>query len=189
MVITGATGEIGKALMERFSGTAYDPRKEKFPPKCNILINCIGTNYDSTLKEADMNEWGKVVDTNLTYVVDVIRMVLPSMRERKYGRIINLSSMLSTWTVFGTSAYTASKAGLNAAIRVIAKEEMKHGILINNLNLGYMNLGMTYQIPNWRELKKQCPLGFIEITEVVKAIQFLVQCNYTTGTSIDINGW
>ena len=186
MVITGATGAIGKYLMKCFRAMAYDPRKGKCPATA-VLINCIGFNHDCFFRNAD-EEWVRVIETNLIDVADVIKEVLPHMRKEHSGRIINLSSMLSEWAVPGTSAYTASKAGLNAMIRVIAKEEAKHNILINNINLGYMDIGMTHKIPRIEEIPKQIPLGLGHPTEIVKTIKFLIHTNYITGSTIDVNG-
>ena len=100
-----------------------------------------------------------------------------------------MSSMLANQDVVGTSAYTASKAGLNAAIRVIAKENAKHNVLINNLNLGYMDLGMTHRIKDYEKLKKKIPVGkFGDVSEIIKACEFLIDSDYITGSCIDING-
>ena len=190
MVITGATGAIGSALGRHFKkARAYDPREATHTPYTDVLINCIGFNSDSVMHKSDPWAWDRVVRTNLLYVADVIMMALPYMREHKYGRIINMSSVLANMGVAGTSAYAASKAGLNGMIKAIAVENAKHNILINNLNLGYMDLGMTHRIPNHEELKKKIPIGrFGHIDEIIRACEFLINSNYITGTCIDING-
>lgn len=193
MVITGATGAIGGALKEHFHKhyeiDEFDIRKESDLPDCGVLINCMGTNIDGKLHKIDYLDWLHVASTNLAGAIEVIQMALPGMRQRRYGRIINLSSILSEGSVPGTSAYTASKAGLNAAIRVIAKENAKHDILINNLNLGYFDLGMTRKINNYKDLKKQIPIGkFGNVKEIIRACEFLIGSDYITGTTINISG-
>ncbi len=111
------------------------------------------------------------------------------MRKQGYGRIINISSMLANKGVKGTSAYSASKGGLNSMIRPIALEEAQHNILINNLNLGYMDGGMTHKIKDQEKLKASIPLKrFGDMSEIARACQFLIDSDYITGTSIDING-
>ena len=72
----------------------------------------------------------------------LIREILPIMRERKYGTIINFSSIVPQTSIPGTSSYAASKAGLWGMSRAIAAENSTKGITINNLNLGYYDIGM-----------------------------------------------
>jgi len=188
MVVTGATGAIGKEIVKAFGATPYDPRKDEWPG-CAILINCMGINYDSSFHDADPDNWNDVIWTNLLDVAEVMRKALPEMRERKYGRIINLSSVVSSMGVRGTSAYAASKAGLNGMIKSIAIENARHNVLINNLNLGYFDLGMTHKIKNYEKIKESIPvLEFGNVGEIISAIHFLVRSNYITGTTIDING-
>lgn len=189
MVITGATGAIGSVLMKHYNATAYDPRKEAGFPKCDILINCMGVEYSQYLHKA---YYTMIVDTmlsNLIKPMDVIIMALPYMRKMNYGRIINMSSVLANMGVAGTSVYAASKAGLNGAIKAIAIENATHNILINNLNLGYMDLGMTLKIPNYHELLPKIPVGkFGNVEEIIRACDFLIASDYITGSCIDING-
>ena len=187
MVITGATGAIGSYLIQQFGAMAWDPRTDS-GVNTAALVNCMGVNHDSLFHESDPIDWNNVIHVNLIDTLDTIRAVLPYMRKEKYGRIINISSMLSDWAVQGTSAYTASKAGLNAAIRVIAKENAKYNILINNINLGYIDIGMTHKIKNRETLEKNIPLGFGHPSEITKAVNFLLYTKYITGTTINING-
>jgi NAD(P)-dependent dehydrogenase (short-subunit alcohol dehydrogenase family) len=116
---------------------------------------------------------------------------LPIMRESSYGRIINLSSIVAQTFVPGASAYAASKAGLWGLARSIAMENAKKGITINNLNLGYYNLGMISEVPKEYQdiLKKKIPSGnFGGPENILNAIKFLIENDYINGTSIDING-
>ena len=156
-----------------------------------ILINCAGINYNSFAHKADINQWGNVINTNLIGTFNVIREVLPIMRESSYGRIINLSSIVAQTFVPGSSAYAASKAGLWGLVRSIAIENSRKGITINNLNLGYYNLGMISEVPKEYQdiLKKKIPSGnFGEPKNILNAIKFLIENDYINGTSVDING-
>ena len=159
--------------------------------KEEILINCAGINYNSFAHKADINQWGNVINTNLIGTFNVIREVLPIMRESSYGRIINLSSIVAQTFVPGSSAYAASKAGLWGLVRSIAIENSRKGITINNLNLGYYNLGMISEVPKEYQdiLKKKIPSGnFGEPKNILNAIKFLIENDYINGTSVDING-
>ena len=113
------------------------------------------------------------------------------MREQEYGRIINLSSVVAQKGAMGTSAYAASKAGLWGLTKTIAIENANKNILINNINLGYMEIGMTTKIPY--ELQEQIKESILlkrfgPISDIIHAIDFLISAQYVTGTSIDING-
>jgi len=155
------------------------------------LINCAGINYNSMTHKADIEKWNQVINVNLIGTFNLIHAVLPIMREEGYGRIINFSSVVAQTCVPGTSAYAASKSGLWGLIKSIAAENARKGITINNINLGYYNIGMINEIPQeYQEiLKKKIPTGnFGDPENIFKAINFLKETDYINGTSIDING-
>jgi acetoacetyl-CoA reductase/3-oxoacyl-[acyl-carrier protein] reductase len=155
------------------------------------LINCAGVNYNSSAHLADIIEWQKVVNINLFGSFNMIHALLPLMREQNYGRIINLSSVLSQIGVAGTSAYSASKSALNGLVKSIAKENATKGITINNLNLGYFDIGMIQEVPEnvLSVMKDKIPCKkFGDPQNILNAVNFLIRSEYVNGTSIDING-
>lgn len=155
------------------------------------VINCIGRTYNQFAHKADSEEWNKIIQTNLIGVFNVINATLPLMREQKYGRIINLSSVVGQIGIPGTSAYAASKAALSGLSKSIAVENARLNVTINNLNLGYINAGIIEQVPAKmkEEIIKRIPIGrFGEPADIYKACRFLIDSDYITGTSIDING-
>ena len=164
----------------------------KIPELSNIvLINCAGINYSSFAHKADIEKWTNVIRVNLVGTFNVINKMLPIMRDQNFGRIINLSSVVAQTLVPGTSAYAASKAGLNGLIKSIATENAKKGITINNLNLGYYNIGMIKEVPDdYKELlKEKIPSGeFGNPENIFSAIKLLISSDYINGTSIDMNG-
>ncbi|OPZ02650.1 MAG: 3-oxoacyl-(acyl-carrier-protein) reductase FabG [Bacteroidetes bacterium ADurb.BinA395] len=133
-----------------------------------------------------------VININLGGTFRAIRSVLPFMYKKGFGRIINFSSIVAQKGVIGTSAYAASKSALWGMTKAIAAENAQKGITINNINLGYMNAGMTLnEVPeNLREeIIKQNPskkLGDLE--NVYKTVKYLMDTEYINGTSIDLNG-
>ena len=156
-----------------------------------ILINCAGINYNSFAHKADIEKWKQVININLIGTFNVINAVLPKMREQGFGRIINFSSIVAQKGIPGTSAYAASKAALWGMTRSIAAENAKKGITINNLNLGYFNIGMITEVPEeiLTVIKKEIPTGELGNPEnIYKTVQYLIENNYISGTSIDING-
>ena len=154
------------------------------------LINCAGNNYNSFAHKADVDNWSQVIDVNLTGTFNVIRAVLPIMREVGYGRIINFSSIVAQMGIPGTSAYAASKAGLWGLSKSIAVENAAKGITINNLNLGYFDIGMIKEVPEkFQEIiKEKIPTrNFGNPENIFNAVKFLMETDYINGTSIDIN--
>ena len=156
-----------------------------------VLINCAGANYTSFAHNADLKNWIHVVNVNLIGTFYVIHAVLPFMREKGYGRIVNCASVVAQMPVPGTSAYASSKSGLWGLCKSIAVENARKGITINNLNLGYYNTGMIQEVPNEYQklLKQKIPTGeFGNPSNIYHAINFLVKNDYINGSSIDING-
>ena len=155
------------------------------------LINCASIVYDSFAHKSNPEQWKEVIDTNLTGTFFMIRGLLPFMRDQEYGRIVNLSSVVAQTGAIGTTAYAASKAGLWGLSKSMAIENANKNILINSLNLGYMDTGMTDRIPEELRLniRNNIPLKkFGSHEEIIHAIDYLLASSYVTGTSIDING-
>lgn len=155
-----------------------------------VLINCGGTNYNSFAHKADIEKWKAVIDVNLMGSFNAISAVLPKMREQNFGRIINFSSIVAQKGIPGTSAYAASKAALWGMTKSIAVENASKGITINNLNLGYFDIGMISDVPEkfLSIIKAEIPKGELgDPLNIFQAVKFLIDSDYTTGTSIDIN--
>ena len=155
-----------------------------------ILINCAGTNYNSFAHKTDLKLWKRVIDVNLMGTFNSISAILPLMRERGYGRIINMSSIVAQKGIPGTSAYAASKAALWGMSKSIAAENATKGITINNLNLGYFDIGMISDVPKdfLKIIKKGIPTEKLgSPSNILEAVSFLINSDYTTGTSLDIN--
>lgn len=157
-----------------------------------VLINCAADNYNALGRKADVDKWGQLIDINLVGTFRVINACLPVMYKKKWGRIINFSSVVAQKGMAGTSAYAASKAALWGMSKSLAVENAAHNITINTLNLGYMAEGMTISaVPAelHQEILNQIPEHkFGEVENIYNAIVFLINSPYTTGTTIDING-
>jgi NAD(P)-dependent dehydrogenase (short-subunit alcohol dehydrogenase family) len=155
------------------------------------LINCAGISYNAFAHKSDAKEWANVIDVNLTGTFYLIRSILPFMREQQFGRIINFSSVVAQTGVVGTSAYAASKAGLNGMIKSIALENAQKSITINNINLGYFKVGMINTVPKEIQEKIKLKIAVNEFGDpenVLKTIQFIRETPYLTGSFIDLNG-
>lgn len=155
------------------------------------LINCAGISANAFAHKSSIEEWTNVINVNLTGAFHLIRATLPLMREQNFGRIINLSSIVSETGVMGTSAYAASKAGLNGMIKSIALENAKKGITINNINLGYFKTGMINTIPKEIQEKIKSKIATNEFGDpenIFTTIQFIRNTPYLNGACLDLNG-
>jgi NAD(P)-dependent dehydrogenase (short-subunit alcohol dehydrogenase family) len=156
-----------------------------------VVLNCAGLNYNSFAHNADFKKWKKVIDVNLIGTFNLINATLPYMREKKFGRIINFSSVVAQKGVPGTSAYAASKSALWGMSKSIAQENAKKGITINNLNLGYFDIGMISRVPDpiLDVIKETIPSKNLGNPDAIySAINFLIENDYLNGSSLDING-
>ena len=157
-----------------------------------VLINCAGISYNSFGHKADIEQWDKVIDVNLKGTFNVIRCILPIMRQQNYGRIISLSSVVSKFPTPGVSAYAASKAGLIGLTKSLAIENASRGITVNTINLGYVNIGMGINDvpPAYQEkMRTRIPNGrFCNPEEIMNTIEYLINTEYINGSAVDING-
>lgn len=157
-----------------------------------ILINCAGTSYNSFAHKADLDLWGKVIKVNVLGTFNVIRHFLPIMREHNYGRIINFSSVVASFPTPGVSAYAASKSALTGLAKSLSVENASKGITINNINLGYADIGMgVEQVPiaYQKIMKEKIPSGvFCSPDDIYSTVNYLIRTDYINGTSIDLNG-
>ncbi len=165
--------------------------KNKEHLKNITLINCAGISYNSFAHTADLNSWSEVIHVNLTGTFFLIHALLPLMRQQSFGRIINLSSIVGQVGVMGTSAYAASKAGLNGMIKSIALENASKNITINNINLGYFNVGMINTVPAELHDSIKQKIGmkdFGDPVHIFNTIEYIRNTPYLTGACIDLNG-
>lgn len=159
----------------------------------DILINNAGIFKDSVSWKMDKTAWDAVINTNLTGTFLCTKHVLPYMREKGRGRIINISSVVGQTGAFGTCNYAASKAGIIGFTKAIAREVALFGITVNCVALGYIDIGMGLRIPTevHEKIRTQIPMQrFGTVEEVVATIIFISSndASYITGQVIAVNG-
>ena len=159
----------------------------------DVLINNAGISLDGVSWKLELDAWNKVLAVNLTGPFLCIKHVLPLMRKNNFGRIINMSSVVSQIGVPGTVAYSVSKSGLNGLTKSVSKEVTKNNITINTISLGYFKAGMLYQISEElrEQIKETIPKKeFGEPEELISCILYLIgeHSGYITGQTINING-
>jgi NAD(P)-dependent dehydrogenase (short-subunit alcohol dehydrogenase family) len=155
------------------------------------LINCAGINYNAFTHKSDMEQWKKVIDTNLYGTFNMIRNLLPLMRNEKFGRIINFSSVVAIKPTPGVSSYATSKSALWGLSKSVAVENAGLNITINNINLGYSKFGMIDDVPSdyLKTIISQIPVGRLcEGQEIIDTVNYLRSNSYITGSSIDLTG-
>jgi NAD(P)-dependent dehydrogenase (short-subunit alcohol dehydrogenase family) len=155
------------------------------------LINCAGVSANAFAHKSNVEDWKQVINVNLIGAYHLIRAALPVMRTHNFGRIINLSSIVSETGVMGTSAYAASKAGINGMIKSMALENGQKGITINNINLGYFKVGMINTVP--KEMQEAIKLKiaaneFGDPQHIFSTIEYIRNTPYLNGACVDLNG-
>jgi NAD(P)-dependent dehydrogenase (short-subunit alcohol dehydrogenase family) len=155
------------------------------------LINCAGINYNAFTHKSDIEQWKKVIDTNLYGTYNMIRNLLPLMRNEKFGRIINFSSVVAIKPTPGVSSYATSKSALWGLSKSVAVENAGLNITINNINLGYSKFGMIDDVPSdyLKTIISQIPVGRLcDGQEIIDTVNYLRSNSYITGSSIDLTG-
>jgi len=156
-----------------------------------VLINCAGVTYSAFAHKSDPVKWKKVIETNLIGTYNLIRSVLPKMREIKHGRIINFSSVVAVKGTPGVSAYAATKAAFWGLSKSIAIENANKNITINSINLGYSVLGMIKEVPEqyMEQIKSTIPMKRLcNPEEILSTVEYLINTGYITGESLNVNG-
>jgi NAD(P)-dependent dehydrogenase (short-subunit alcohol dehydrogenase family) len=158
----------------------------------DILVNNAGITRDRSIRKMTDGDWSEVIDTNLSSVFYCTSAVLPSMIERKYGRIVNIASFSGQAGNFGQANYAASKGGIIAMTKVLALELAKYNITANVIAPGFTNTEMLSTIPAdvLEQLLARIPMRrFAEPAEIAKAAAFLIcDGDYITGQQINVNG-
>lgn len=161
--------------------------------KIDILVNNAGIAEDTTLAKMSLEQWNKVINTNLNSIFNVTRHVVPFMIENKYGRIINISSVNAQKGQFGQTNYATAKAGIHGFTKSLAYEVAKKGITVNTVSPGYVKTAMMDKIaPDVLEkIIQQIPVGRLATTiEIANLISFLAleSTSYATGANFSMNG-
>ncbi len=158
----------------------------------DILVNNAGINRDGMLHKMSDEDWAKVIAVNLTGTFYCLRLAAQQMRERGYGRIVNVASM--SWLGnFGQANYAAAKAGVVGLTKTAARELAKKGVTVNAVNPGFIDTEMTRGVPEkaWNAMIDKIWMGKVgDPMDVGKVVAFLAsdEAAYVTGQLIDVSG-
>ncbi|MGM7636393.1 3-oxoacyl-[acyl-carrier-protein] reductase [Bacillus sp. Hm123] len=159
--------------------------------KIDILVNNAGITKDRSFKKLSEEEWYDVININLNSIYHTTSAVIHTMLEQKYGRIINISSIVGQAGAFGQTNYSASKAGMIGFTKSLALETAKNGITVNAICPGYIETEMSAAIPDniLEQIVSKIPMKRLgKTSEVAEAVLFLANSDYITGQCINVNG-
>ena len=160
----------------------------------DVLVNNAGITRDGAFHKMTLEQWNAVINTNLGSLFNMTRPVIEGMRARKFGRVINISSINGQKGQFGQVNYSAAKAGDIGFTKALALENAKGGITVNAICPGYINTEMVQAVPKdvlERNILPLIPVSRLgEPEEIARAVVFLVaeEAGFITGSTISING-
>ena len=160
----------------------------------DVLVNNAGITRDAPFHKMTPQQWHEVINTNLTSLFNMTHNVWPGMRERKFGRVINISSINGQKGQFAQANYAAAKAGDIGFTKALAQEGARAGITVNVIAPGYINTEMMATIPEKvmnEVILPQIPVGRLgEAEEIARAVVFLAADNagFITGSTLSANG-
>jgi acetoacetyl-CoA reductase len=158
-----------------------------------VLVNNAGITRDAPFHKMTPEQWREVIDTNLSGVFNMTHPVWPGMRDRKFGRIITISSINGQKGQFAQANYSASKAGDIGFSRALAQEGARNNITVNVVAPGYIATEMVMAVPEKvrESIIAQIPVGRLgEADEIARAVVFLASddAGFITGSTISANG-
>jgi len=167
---------------------ALDTASEKFGPVL-VLVNNAGTRADDLLLNIDEEDWQKVLDVNLTAPYRLIRHTLRAMIKARFGRIVNIASVVGPNANAGQANYAASKAGLIGLTATTAVEVARRGVTVNAVAPGFVATALTEGVPD--EVLEAVPMRRAGTPEDIAAcVRFLASegAAYVTGTTLYVDG-
>src|SRR6185437_962306 len=158
-----------------------------------ILINNAGITRDAVLHKMSPEQWGQVIATNLTSCFNMCRLVIEGMRERGFGRIVNIGSINGQAGQYGQVNYAAAKSGIHGFTKALAQEGAGRGITVNAIAPGYVDTDMVRAVPQnvLDKIVARIPVGRLgHAEEIARGVLFLVsdQAGFVTGSTMSING-
>lgn len=209
IVVFGGTGGVGQKLIpfleqkylvtvlgsKDVDVTSFEKVKNFFAEnQFDVVLNMSGLKYDvflSKISEEDQKPISDMIDVNIKGNINIISTCLPGMIEKKYGRIITISSVFSELNVPKNSIYCGTKAFVDRLISTANKENIKYGITCNSIQLGYWDGGMCHRVEEkYQEMAKE-KIGLKRwgsIEELYNTVNYIVDNEYVCGVNLRIDG-
>jgi len=158
-----------------------------------VLINNAGITRDGVMHRMTYEQWEAVIHTNLSSCFNMCRNVIDSMRERGFGRIVNIGSVNGQAGQYGQVNYAAAKSGIHGFTKALAQESAAKGITVNAIAPGYIDTDMVRAVPAdvLKKIVARIPVGRLgNASEIAKAVLYLVDDDngFMTGSTLSVNG-
>ena len=159
----------------------------------DVLVNNAGITRDGTLHRMSFEDWNNVIQTNLSSCFNMSRCVIDGMRERGFGRIVNIGSVNGQAGQYGQVNYAAAKSGIHGFTKALAQEGAAKGITVNAIAPGYIDTDMVRAVPEQvlEKIIARIPVGRLgHADEIARGVLFLVadDAGFITGSTMSING-
>jgi acetoacetyl-CoA reductase len=158
-----------------------------------ILVNNAGITRDGTLGRMSREMWDAVIDTNLGSCYNLCKLTFEGMREKKFGRIVNVGSINGQAGQYGQVNYAAAKSGIHGFTKALAQEGARYGITVNAIAPGYVDTDMVRAVPQdvLQKIIARIPVGRLGRAEdIARGVAFLTgdDADFITGSTLSING-
>jgi acetoacetyl-CoA reductase len=158
-----------------------------------VLVNNAGITRDGTLLRMNRDMWEAVIDTNLGSCYNMCKLTFEGMRERKFGRVVNVGSINGQAGQYGQVNYAAAKSGIHGFTKALAQEGARYGITVNAIAPGYVDTDMVRAVPGevLRKIVAKIPVGRLGHAEdIARGVAFLTadEADFITGSTMSING-
>ncbi len=159
----------------------------------DILVNNAGITRDGTMMKMTYEDWKQVIDTNLGGCFNMAKAVFRGMRERGFGRIVNIGSINGQAGQYGQVNYAAAKSGIHGFTKALAQEGAKLGVTVNAIAPGYIDTDMVAAVPAdvLEKIVAKIPVGRLgHAEEIARAVKFLCSedAGFVTGSTMSVNG-
>jgi len=159
----------------------------------DILVNNAGITRDGTILKMTHDMWDEVIRVNLGGCFNMAKAVFPGMRERKWGRIVNIGSINGQGGQYGQVNYAAAKSGIHGFTKALAQEGAKAGVTVNALAPGYIDTDMVAAVPAdvLEKIVAKVPVGRLgKAEEIARGVAFLCgeESGFVTGSTLSMNG-
>jgi acetoacetyl-CoA reductase len=160
---------------------------------CDVLVNNAGITRDGTLLKMTYAMWKEVIDVNLGGCFNMAKAVFNGMKDRKFGRIVNIGSINGQAGQYGQVNYAAAKSGIHGFTKALAQEGARFGITVNAIAPGYIDTDMVAAVPKdvLDKIVAKIPVGRLgHADEIARGVAFLCseQGGFITGSTLSING-
>jgi acetoacetyl-CoA reductase len=158
-----------------------------------VLVNNAGITRDTTMHRMSFEQWNAVIQTNLSSCFNMSRLVIDAMRDRRFGRIVNIGSINGQAGQYGQVNYAAAKSGIHGFTKALAQEGAGRGVTVNAVAPGYVDTEMVRAVPKdvLEKIVARIPVGRLgKAEDIARTVLFLVadEADFITGSTLSVNG-